>query len=184
MGAHGSQIIDQIRVTLGEFESVCASLPHVAERDMTAEDAFVVHFRMQPGAVGTLQSTCGDWGPPIVITRVAGSEGTAWIEGVGSTVKVANRTGTRVIPVSDDLPDAVGPPLPQGLVGTTYEQMISHGMDFGPYTRLAEILRSRIEGTPPPPGPAPATFEDGVRQMLVLDAIRQSAAEKAWVDTR
>ena len=31
LGAHGSQVIDQIRVTLGEFESVCASLPHVAD---------------------------------------------------------------------------------------------------------------------------------------------------------
>ena len=181
LGAHGSQIIDQIRVTLGEFESVSASLPHVAERGMTAEDGFVVHFRMRSGAVGTLQSTSGDWGPPIVITRVAGSTGTAWIEGVGSTVKVADRTGVRVIPVSDDLPTAVGPPLPDGLVTTTYDRMISHGMDFGPYTRLAEILRSRIEGRPPPPGPPPATFEDGVLQMAVLDAIRQSAADRAWV---
>jgi predicted dehydrogenase len=96
-------------------------------------------------------------------------------------VKVADRTGTRVVPVSDDLPTAVGPPLPDGLVTTTYDRMISHGMDFGPYTRLAEVLRSRIEGRPPPPGPPPATFEDGVLQMEVLDAIRQSAADRAWV---
>ena len=60
---------------------------------MTAEDAFVVHFPMRSGAVGTLQSTAGDWGPPVVITRVMGSAGTAWIEGVGSTVKVADRIG-------------------------------------------------------------------------------------------
>jgi predicted dehydrogenase len=59
--------------------------------------------------------------------------------------------------------------------------MISHGMDFGPYTRLAEVLRSRIEGRPPPPGPRAASFEDGVVQMEVLDAIRQSAADRAWV---
>ena len=39
LGAHGSQLIDQIRVTLGEFESVAASLPHVAGPAMTAEDA-------------------------------------------------------------------------------------------------------------------------------------------------
>ena len=99
---------------------------------MTAEDAFVVHFRMESGAVGTLQSTSGDWGPPIVITRVVGSEGTAWIEGVGSTVKVADRAGTRTVPVSDDLPTGAGPGLPEGLVTTAYERMISHGMDFGP----------------------------------------------------
>ncbi len=182
MGAHGSQIIDQVRVTLGEFESVSASLPHVADRDMTAEDGFVVHFRMRSGAVGTLQSTSGDLGPPIIITRVVGSRGTAWIEGVGATVKVADRYGTRTVAVGDDLPDATGPPLPDGLVSTMYERMISHGMDFGPYTRLAEIFRCRIEGTPPPPGPAAGTFADGVAQMAVLDAIRWSARERTWVD--
>jgi predicted dehydrogenase len=184
LGAHGSQLIDQIRVTLGEFDSVSASLPHVAGRDMTAEDGFVVHFRMRSGAVGTLQSTSGDWGPPIVITSVAGSAGTAWIEGVGSTVKVVDRTGARVVPVSDDLPDAVRPPLPEGLVTTAYELMISHGLDFGPYMRLAEIFRSRIEGGPTPPGPPPATFVDGVRQMEVLDAIRRSAAHREWVSVQ
>jgi predicted dehydrogenase len=175
--AHGSQIIDQVRMTLGEFESVSASLPHVAGRRMTADDAFVVHFRMRSGAVGVLQSTSGDWGPPIVITRVVGSRGTAWIEGVGSTVRVADRSGVRTLPVPEDLPTERGPALPEGLVSTAYERMISHGMDFGPYTRLAEVFRCRMEGRPDPPGPVAGTFVDGVRDMAVLDAIRRSAAE-------
>jgi predicted dehydrogenase len=144
---------------------------------MTADDAFVVHFRMRSGAVGVLQSTSGDWGPPLVITRVVGSTGTAWIEGVGATVRVADRHGTRTLPVPGDLPTGGGPPLPDGLVGTAYERMISHGMDFGPYTRLAEVLRCRMEGRPDPPGPAAATFVDGVRDVAVLDAVRCSAAE-------
>jgi predicted dehydrogenase len=182
LGAHGSQLIDQLRVTLGEFESVSASLPRVADRGMSADDAFVVHFRMRSGAVGTLQSTSGDLGPPIIVTRVVGSGGTAWIEGVGSTVKVADRTGTRAVPVSDDIPVATRPPLPDGLVSTTYERMISHGLDFGPYARLAEVFRCRIEERPPPPGPAAATFVDGVRQMAVLDAVRASAASRTWMD--
>jgi predicted dehydrogenase len=182
LGAHGSQLIDQLRVTLGEFESVSASLPRVADRGMSADDAFVVHFRMRSCAVGTLQSTSGDLGPPIIVTRVVGSGGTAWIEGVGSTVKVADRTGTRTITVSDDIPVATRPPLPDGLVSTTYERMISHGLDFGPYARLAEVFRCRIEERPPPPGPAAATFVDGVRQMAVLDAVRASAASRTWMD--
>ena len=182
MGAHGSQIIDQVRVTLGEFASVCASLPHVADRPMSAEDAFAVHFRMRSGAVGILQSTSGDWGPPIVITRVVGSTGTAWIEGVGSTVRIADRGGTRTLPVPDDLVAEPAPPLPPGLVATAYERMISHGMDLGPYTRLAEVLRCRMEGRPDPPGPTAATFVDGVREMAVLDAVRHSAAEQVWVE--
>jgi predicted dehydrogenase len=183
LGAHGSQVIDQIRVTLGEFESVRASLPQVAGRsDMTAEDAFVVHFTMRSGAVGTLQSTSGDWGPPIMITRVAGTAGAAWIEGAGATVRVADRSGTRTLPAPEDL--ATGdsaPPLPEGLVNTVYERMISHGMDFGPYTRLAEVFRDRILGRDPPAGPRAATFTDGVAQMAVLDAVRRSAAGQAVV---
>jgi predicted dehydrogenase len=181
LGAHGSQVIDQLRVTLGEFESVSASLPHVSERGMSAEDTFVVHFRMRSGAVGTLQSTSGDWGPPVVITRVTGSTGTAWIEGVGATVKVADAEGTRTLPVPPDLPTATAPPLPDGLVHTAYERMISHGMDFGPYARLAEVLRCRMEGRPAPPGPPAATFVDGVKDMAVVDAVRRSAAERSWV---
>ncbi len=182
LGAHGSQVIDQLRVTLGEFESVSASLPHVARPDMTAEDAFVVHFRMRSGAVGTLQSTSGDLGPPIVVTRVVGTEGTAWIEGVGSTVKVATRAGTKTLPVGDDLPTDTGPPLPEGLVSTAYERMISHGMDFGPYARLAGVFRDRIEGRVPAEDPRAATFADGVADLAVVDAIRRSAAERRTVE--
>jgi predicted dehydrogenase len=181
MAAHGSQIIDQIRMTLGEFATVSASLPRVAERAMTADDAFVVHFTMRSGAVGVLQSTSGDWGPPLVITRVVGSRGTAWIEGVGATVRVADRDGTRTLPVPDDLPTGSGPPLPDGLVHTAYERMTAHGMDFGPYRRLAEVFRSRIEGRPDPPGPPPGTFVDGVRDIAVLDAVRRSADEGVTV---
>jgi predicted dehydrogenase len=181
MAAHGSQIIDQIRCTLGEFDKVSASLPRIAGRAMTADDAFLVHFTMRSGAVGVLQSTSGDWGPPIIITRVVGSAGTAWIEGVGSTVKIADHTGVRTLPVPDNLPTGTAPPLPEGLVTTAYERMISHGMDLAPYTRLAEILRCRMEGRNDPDGPVPATFVDGVRDIAVLDAIKRSAAEGVTV---
>jgi predicted dehydrogenase len=182
LGAHGSQLIDQLRVTLGEFESVSASLPHIARPDMTAEDAFAVHFRMRSGAVGILQSTSGDLGPPIVITRVIGTRGTAWIEGVSSTVKIATPEGTTTLPVPEDLPTGLAPPLPDGLVSTAYERMISHGMDLGPYSRLAQVLRDRIEGRTPPAEPQAATFVDGVLDMAVVDAIRRSAAEGREVE--
>jgi predicted dehydrogenase len=186
LGAHGSQVIDQIRVTLGEFESVSASLPHVAGRsDISAEDGFVVDFRMRSGAVGTLQSTSGDLAPPIMISRVAGTAGAAWIEGAGATVQVTDRTGTRTLPVPDDLVDTTTPsPLPAGIVKTMYERMISHGMDFAPYTRLATVLRNRILGKEVPNEPRAATFADGVAQMAVLDAIRRSAADRIVVDVK
>ena len=184
LGAHGSQVLDQIRVTLGEFATVSASLPRVSgRRDMSAEDGFVVHFTMRSGAVGTLQSTSGDWGPPVMISRVSGTGGAAWVEGAGETVKVADRSGTRTVPVPADLAyPGPAPALPEGIARTVYEQMISHGMDYWPYTRLAEVLRDRINGDEPAPGPAAATFADGVAQMEVLDAIRRSAREGRTVE--
>ena len=178
--AHGSQLIDQIRVTLGEFEGVSASLVHVVDRpSMSADDGFVVHFRMRNGAVGVMQSTAGDRGV-LVETRVTGSTGAAWIEGVGSTVKVADATGVRTLPVPEDLQLDSPPPLPEGAVTTTYEKMITFGVEYGPYVRLAAAFRDRILGQPVP-GPQPATFVDGVAQMAVLDAITSSdAAGGRW----
>ncbi|HUY22147.1 MAG TPA: Gfo/Idh/MocA family oxidoreductase [Acidimicrobiales bacterium] len=181
LGAHGSQLIDQIRVTLGEFEGVSASVIHVVERPMTADDGFVIHFRMRTGCVGVLQSTASDRGI-IVETRVTGSTGSAWIEGVGDTVRVADASGVRRLPVPDDLRGDPAPPLPDGAVTTTYEQMITFGVEYGPYTRLAAAFRDRILGRPAA-GPQPATFADGVAQMAVLDAVRHSArAGGAWTE--
>ncbi len=173
--AHGSQLIDQIRVTLGEFDGVSASLVHVVDRpSMSADDGFVVHFRMRNGAAGVMQSTAGDRGV-LVETRVTGSTGAAWIEGVGSTVKVADATGVRTLPVPADLELDPPPPLPEGAVTTAYEKMITFGVEYGPYVRLAAAFRDRILGRPVA-GPEPATFVDGVAQMAVLDAITSSAA--------
>ena len=181
LGAHGSQLIDQIRVTIADFEAVSASLLHVVERPMTADDGFVVHFRLRDGCVGVLESNASDHGI-LVETRVTGSHATAWIEGVGDVVKLADRSGTRTLLVPDDLRTEAAPPLPPGAVTTTYEQMITFGVEFGPYTRLAAAFRSCILGEPFD-GPAPATFDDGVAQMAVLDAVRASAgAGGRWTE--
>ena len=182
LGAHGSQLIDQIRVTLGEFVGVSASVVHVVERPMTADDGFVIHFRLAGGCVGVLQSTASDRGI-IVETRVTGSTGSAWIEGVGDTVRVADAAGVRRLPVPDALRGDPAPALPEGAVTTTYEQMITFGVEYAPYTRLATAFADRILGRPSAPGPEPATFADGVAQMAVLDAVRRSAvAGGAWTE--
>src|SRR5207237_3446095 len=138
-------------------------------------DTFVVHFRMRSGCAGVLQSSAGDWGPPIIETRVTGSRGTAWIEGVGSKVLVADADGTRVVPVGDDLPTDRPEPLPDSLLHTAHDRMIAHGMDLGPYTCLATAFRELMLGRPLPAGPRPATFIDGVAGSARLDAIRPAA---------
>lgn len=183
LAAHGSQLIDQIRATLGDFAGVSASTTHVVERPMTADDGFVVHFRLRNGCPGVLQSTASDRGI-LVETRVTGSTGTAWIEGVGQTVKVADASGVRTLPVPDDLGPVPAPPLPVGAVTTTYERMTTFGVEYGPYSRLAATFRDRILGRPTGL-PEPATFADGVAQMAVLDAVRHSAGHGgAWTDVQ
>lgn len=182
LGAHGSQVIDQIRFTLGDFASVSASLPHVVDRDMTAEDAFVVQFRLASGCVGTMQSTCSDHSPPMIETRVAGTKGSAWIRGVGSEVFVADGTGQRRVDVDPDLDGGEWAPPPAEALESDYEKMTGLGLDIPPYTRLAQTFRALIEGEPVPTKSEPARFSDGVAALRVLDAARRSAAERRWVD--
>jgi predicted dehydrogenase len=129
-----------------------------------------------------VQSTPSDRGPLLIETRVIGSTGTAWIEGLGSTVSVADAAGTCTIAVPDDLVVRPPAPPPSAALRTTYEQMTGHGLDLGPYTRLAEHFRAAIAGEPPPPGPPAATFADGVADMGVLDAARNSSTARQSVD--
>ena len=182
LGAHGSQVIDQLRATVGEFESVSATLVDVAGRPGSAEDGFILQFRLRSGAVGTVQTTAADRGPFLVETRVTGSVGTAWIEGVGSTVKVATKEGTRRIAADERLCYPPPPPLPEGSLSGDYDRMVAHGLDLGPYTRLAEVFAALIRREPAPEGPAPASFDDGVALMRVLDAARRSVVERRFVD--
>ncbi|MGZ8762483.1 MAG: Gfo/Idh/MocA family protein, partial [Acidimicrobiia bacterium] len=83
LGASGSHVVDQIRVWLGEFESVSASLGITSSRPGAglAEDTFTVRFRLRSGVEGVTQQTAGAWGPMAGLTRVAGTTGTAWIDG-------------------------------------------------------------------------------------------------------
>ena len=179
--AHGSQVIDQIRALAGEFDAVSASTTSVVDRGWTADDGFIVQFRLRSGAIGVLAGTPSDRGAMLVDTRVVGSEGTVWIEGLGDEVHVATAAGARRLEVPDDLrtPPA-GTPPPDALV-TTYDRMIGHGLDLGPYTRLVETFRDRILGRPVAPMPVAADFADGVEGMAVLDAAMASARDRRWV---
>ncbi|MDZ4828501.1 MAG: Gfo/Idh/MocA family oxidoreductase [Actinomycetota bacterium] len=180
LGAHGSHVVDQIRVTLGEFSSVSATLPSVSEHDWTAEDAYLVQFRMRSGAVGVMQAVASDWGPMLFVTRVAGSKGSAWTD--AGKVFVADASGAREIPIPDDLVVDPPDPPPSDVLTSAYDLLHATGIDMGPYTRLFERLAALIDRVAIPPDPAPATFTDGVANMTVLDAIRRSANLREWVD--
>jgi predicted dehydrogenase len=167
LGASGSHVVDQIRTWLGEFESLSATLNQVSARDAAAEDSFTVRFRLVSGVEGVMQQTAGAWGEPVGLTRVAGTEGTLWID--GATVWFADRLGAEQVPVPPDLA------LPRvDVPGDDPRHRFTH-LELGPYTRLCEVLRAGVEGRPLEAAVPVPTFADGFECMRVLDAVRTSA---------
>ena len=116
----------------------------------------------------------------MIETRVTGTQGSAWIDGVGDRVFVADVDGTRRIAVEDDLRGDVPPGVATDLLDTEYERMIAHGLDLLPYTRLAETFAAMINGLASPGSSRAATFEDGLRSLEVLQACRESAVTGRW----
>jgi predicted dehydrogenase len=168
LGASGSHVVDQIRTWLGEFAEVSAGLNVVSAREGGAEDSFTVRFRLESGVEGVLQQTAAAWGPLAGMTRVAGSQGTVWID--GDEPWLADADGTRRLEVPTDLV------LPSPPVETDDPRHRFTHLELGPFMRLCEVLRAGVEGRPLPDAVPVPTFADGVAEMRVLDAIRASAA--------
>ena len=145
-----------------------ATLDQVSARESSVEDSFTVRFRLVSGVEGVLQQTAGAFGPPLGITRVAGTGGTLWID--GTAVWFADRVGAEQLPVSPELEL----PLVDMPAGDDRHRF-TH-LELGPYTRLCEVLRAGVDGDViDSPVPVP-TFADGFECMKVLDAVRASAA--------
>jgi predicted dehydrogenase len=204
LGAYGSHVIDQVRITIGEFEAVSASLQTLAPRpSMTADDTYTVHFRLAGGCTGILHSSCAIGGQSIATTKITGTRGSAWIQNAeipktehipegNLLVQVNDRgevwidtgSGAERVPDPDDLPRALPiPPPPE--VHPPYAKTTkwhTSGTDLAPYTRVYEGLRARVLGHPAVDDPPLATFADGEAQQAVMDATRRSAAGGTWVE--
>ncbi len=161
-------MVDDLRCWLGEFESVSAGLPLVSGRDAdSAEDAVSARFRMRNGCEGVLQDSAAVWGESIEVVRVAGPRGTLTMTRDGVTL--AEAEGVRPI-------DPSVAPLPEFPASDDPRLRFSH-VELGPATLQAVALRRLVEGRPTEEDqPVPATFRDGLACMLVLDAMRRSAA--------
>jgi predicted dehydrogenase len=179
LGAYGSHVVDQIRVTLGEFEEVSASIQTLAPRAMTADDTYSVQFRLASGVEGIMHSSCAIGGQLVAATKVTGSDGSAWLQ--GDDLWVDTGTGPRQLDTPDDLRNDAPVPPPAELLHTAYDMWHSTGIDLSPYTRLYTLFRDRILGNSVAPDPVGATFADGVAGQAVLDAVRRSSHEQAWV---
>lgn len=169
LGAAGSHLLDQIRAWLGDFESVSASLMLVSDRKADAEDSYSMRFRLANGVEGSMQQSAGAWGPYVMDWRCAGSKGTVWID--QGKVMVADKQGTRELPVTDDL---VLPPAPPPADPGSANRL-SH-LELGPFTRLCEAMHAAIKGRELSTAVPMPTFRDGLASMKLLDAIRASSA--------
>jgi predicted dehydrogenase len=169
LGASGSHVIDQLRMWFGEVVAVSASLPTVSARPEGAEDSFVIRLTMASGVEGLVQQTAASWVPSVIgFTAVAGTAGT--LEVRDAAVWVSDRGGRRALAVPEDLalaaPDAAS---------DDPRERFTH-LELAPYTRLCEALLAGVRGEAiESPVPLP-TFADGLAEMQVLDAIRESAA--------
>ena len=138
----------------------------VSDRNNVADDSYSMRFLTKNGVEGSMQQSAGAWGAPASLCRCAGTKGTVWIE--GGKVMLADRNGTRELPVPSDLL------LPPAADPASSERM-SH-FEMGPFIRLCEALMARITRAETAGRVAPPTFADGLATMKVMDAMRVSAA--------
>ena len=170
LGASGSHIVDQVRTWLGEFASV--------ERDARASCRTAPTSRRtrsrcgsasRSGVEGVLQQTAAAWGPYAGITKVAGTDGTLWLDGEDGVAR-RRATARADSPVPADL---ALPPAPEESDDPRHR--FTH-LELGPYTRLCEVLRAGVEGRPLPDAVPCRRSPTASPSMRVLDAIRASAA--------
>ena len=168
LGASGSHAVDQVRVWLGEVEGVHGRPSMTSGRDagVAADDSFTALLEMASGAHAVVQQTAGAWGPMADVARVAGTEGTLWIDdGRVWLADARGRVGCLEVPE-----DLALPPAPPESADPRHR--FTH-LELGPYTRLAEAFAARIGDAASPSPIEPATFADGVACMEVLDRLRQ-----------
>jgi predicted dehydrogenase len=175
LGASGSHAVDALRFVLGReptevlgvLSTHVTTLPDSesgAPRAVTADDEVQALLKFGD-FTASLSLSMVEPGQPLHVLEVFGSKGGLRVEGL--QLYRADVGGQTWEPVPLPLPG----PLPAGMRDTEWTQ------GFLRYARaITEALRSPTRRLP-----GAATFEEGWRNQLVLDAIRRSSAERRWV---
>jgi predicted dehydrogenase len=175
LGAMGSHVFDQLRLWLGDFASVSASLATLTATRGPVDDSFTVHLRTRAGAQGVIQSSAGTFGSMVDVTRISGAEGTLWTE--GGAVHCARRGEQKALDIPDEYALPEQPAIGDDPRFDTDRWRMLVNVELAPYTALCQSFRAAILGEEAPSPLVPATFEDGVACMEIMDAIRASAAD-------
>ncbi len=179
LGASMPHLADQLRLSAGEITSLSAALGRISTTRGTADDTFSLRFAMASGAEGVIQYCAGVFGPTMDLAHFAGSKGSLWIE--NGKVLVADMSGTREIPVPDDLKLPPPPPITTDPRHETPRWKMLVAVELAPYTMLCRALKAKMLGDPSPSPVLPATFADGLAAMRIIDAARISAAADGTV---
>lgn len=199
-GAHGdinAHIIDLARYLVGEFKEVCGMMhtfikkrPLLGARSegltataakkmgtVTVDDAALFFGRFQNGALASLEGTRFALGRKNQITlEINGSNGSLFfdLEDMNrlhfyDNTSPPDRQGFRDILVTQpgEIHPYVGKWWPPGhIIG--YEHSFVH--------TVSDFVNACVDGKP-----VHATFEDGWKNQLVLEAVEKSAATRSWV---
>ncbi|MDZ4767478.1 MAG: Gfo/Idh/MocA family oxidoreductase [Chloroflexota bacterium] len=176
LGANGSHQIDLLRYWLGEVGAVSGQVATMVpdRRDKTtgeawtstADDQVSFTLEMQSGALvsvflsGTARHTIGN------SNLIFGSEGTIKLADADEKLLVA-KAGDDFADVSEIDPDAALPGVNKGIWNVSVVGM------------MREILSCIRDGRAPQTA---ATFADGWRNQVVMDAVKQSSTERRWIN--
>ncbi|MDQ3627059.1 MAG: Gfo/Idh/MocA family oxidoreductase [Verrucomicrobiota bacterium] len=188
-GAHGdinAHIIDLGRYLVGEFREVSATMETFIKKrplsagsrmkgKVTVDDAVSMIGRFRNGAIANLEATRFAHGRKNSITlEINGSAGSLAFDfeemnrlRFYDSGEPENRRGFRDIMVTEPAHPFVGDWWPPGHV-LGYEHTFVH--------TIADFVRAVVAGKSVQP-----TFEDGLQNQRVLEAVSKSAREKQWV---
>lgn len=175
-GAVGSHAVDSLRVYLGEVESARGQLATFIKRrvdpqsgelkTVTADDFAAAWLRFGSGATATITISTVEGQRRHQLT-LAGTKGAARLDEQGALAVLDESETWREVEISDDLPTSSA----LGIPATDWAR------SFLRFARqIVQVIR---EGRTEVSGAA--TFDDGHRNQMVMDAVRESAANEAWV---
>lgn len=176
LGANGSHQVDLMRWWLGEVASASGQLKTMvpdrvdkATGERWRADADdLTHFTLEMAGGALVQCFVSGVARHALdnTTQIFGSEGTILLHNTGEKLLLA-RAGEAFQDVQEQDPNAALPGLNAGIWNVSV---------VGVMRELAAAIR---EGRPTREG---ATFRDGWKNQLVLDAVARSSRERRWVD--
>jgi predicted dehydrogenase len=174
----GSHYLDLIRFAVGEFAELAAMVRSSTDRGQDIEDSYTVQFRLKNGLEGVIGSTSRAQDTRYV-ERIVGTAATLTVE--NGVVTVTDAQGARPVEVPPELQFT---PVFQDIahldVTSRYQLVHLQNYDLSSYIAQARSFADAIAGKANDVVP-PATFEDGVAHMRLIEAIRESSENRRYV---